>query len=252
MDVLFTIFALVFLTELIQWVGQSVLLDLCYSIHLRVFARSTIQRRDALRAEVLAAKQDLLQTSSQDQFAKWAKLRRRVDKGLADLDKTNNELTSTRTSYSFKFKTGLWLLTTGVQFAVGWWYGRTAVFYLPPGWFGPATWWLSLPFAPRGSVSCGVWQMACKRVIKMCERIVRDLILAHASTPSEEAIPAAPIPLKEMKADSVKSSPPTTKPSSPSPPASFTPPAGSSTGAATGGRAKGGAGLRARMASSNS
>lgn len=29
----------------------------------------------------------MLQTSAQDQFAKWAKLRRSMDKGLADLDK---------------------------------------------------------------------------------------------------------------------------------------------------------------------
>lgn len=33
------------------------------------------------------AKKELLQTSAQDQFAKWAKLRRSVDKGLADLEK---------------------------------------------------------------------------------------------------------------------------------------------------------------------
>ena len=32
-------------------------------------------------------KKELLQTSAQDQFAKWAKLRRSVDKGLTDLEK---------------------------------------------------------------------------------------------------------------------------------------------------------------------
>jgi CHD5-like protein len=32
-------------------------------------------------------KAELLQTSAQDQFAKWAKLRRGVDKGLSDLEK---------------------------------------------------------------------------------------------------------------------------------------------------------------------
>ncbi|KAF8750791.1 Protein GET1 [Rhizoctonia solani] len=58
-------------------------------------------------------------------------------------------------------------------------YGRSAVFYLPPGWMGPATWWLSLPFAPRGSVSCGVWQMACQRVLRIIERLVRDAFVKH-------------------------------------------------------------------------
>jgi hypothetical protein len=42
------------------------------------------------------------------------------------------------------------MLTTGLQFAIGWWYSRSAVFYLPTAWLGPFTWWLSLPFAPTG------------------------------------------------------------------------------------------------------
>ena len=33
---------------------------------------------------------------------------------------------------------------------LGWWYRKSAVFYLPPGWMGPVTWFLSLPFAPAG------------------------------------------------------------------------------------------------------
>ncbi len=75
-----------------------------------------------------------------------------------------------------KFNSAIWFLTTGLQFIVGWWYGKSAVFYLPPGWFGPLTWWLSLPFAPAGSVSCGIWQMSCRRVIKIGERAVKDFL----------------------------------------------------------------------------
>ena len=39
-----------------------------------------------LKTDLLNTKTELLKTSAQDQFAKWAKLRRSVDKGLADLD----------------------------------------------------------------------------------------------------------------------------------------------------------------------
>lgn len=88
---------------------------------------------------------------------------------------SDGELSSARTSFSLKFNSAIWFLTAGVQLIVGWWYRKSAVFYLPPGWFGPLTWWLSLPFAPAGSVSCGIWQMACKRVIKVGERMVREL-----------------------------------------------------------------------------
>ncbi|KAL5632062.1 hypothetical protein ACGC1H_000175 [Rhizoctonia solani] len=179
MSILSTIFILVLLTELVRWIGKSVLLELLYPVYTRVFLKSTVERQRTLRADVLAAKRDLLQTSSQDQFAKWAKLRRRVDRGLAELDTINSTLASARTSFSVKFSTVLWVCTTGAQFFIGWWYGRSAVFYLPPGWMGPATWWLSLPFAPRGSVSCGVWQMACQRVLRIIERLVRDAFVKH-------------------------------------------------------------------------
>jgi tail-anchored protein insertion receptor len=171
-----------------------------------------LKRQRDLKSELLSKKAELLQTSAQDHFAKWAKLRRSVDKGLADLEKlscvhdvhvfplmsltpdslVDSELGTSKSSFALKFSTTLWMLTTGLQFAIGWWYGRSAVFYLPPSWLGPFTWWMSFPFAPAGelgqslvlwfhqtlglsgSVSCGVWQMACRRVIRVFERMVKE------------------------------------------------------------------------------
>ncbi|KAK0505165.1 WRB/Get1 family [Armillaria luteobubalina] len=175
MSLLLTIFALVFVAELISWIGQSVLLDFFYSLYLRIFYSSHAEKQRKLKAEILATKAELLKTSAQDQFAKWAKLRRSVDKGLADLEKLNGELSSIKSSFSMKFTAAIWMSTTGSQFVVGWWYRKAAVFYLPEGWFGPVTWWMSFPFAPKGSVSVGMWQMACRRVIKVGERVVKDL-----------------------------------------------------------------------------
>ncbi|KAF8058019.1 WRB/Get1 family [Lyophyllum atratum] len=191
MSLILTIFALVFVTQLISWIGQSALLELVYALYLRVFHSSTDAKIRALKKEVLATKAELLKTSAQDQFAKWAKLRRSVDKGLAELEKLNSEVASTKAAFSMKFNTAIWLLTTGVQFVVGWWYRKAAVFYLPPGWFGPLEWWLSFPFAPAGSVSVGVWQMACKRVIKIGERVVKDLAASsHSITEPEIQVDA--------------------------------------------------------------
>jgi hypothetical protein len=174
MSLILSIFALVFITELVSWIGKSVFLQFAWTAYQRVFNRNAAKRQRELKSELLSKKAELLQTSAQDQFAKWAKLRRSVDKGLADLEKLNSELSSSKSSFALKFGTTLWMLTTGLQFAIGWWYSRSAVFYLPTAWLGPFTWWLSLPFAPAGSVSCGVWQMACRRVIKVGERVVKE------------------------------------------------------------------------------
>ncbi|KAG2043275.1 WRB/Get1 family [Suillus americanus] len=176
MSLIFTIFALVFLTELISWIGKTVLLEFAWDLYSRLFMNASYTRQRQLQAELLTAKKELLQTSAQDQFAKWAKLRRGVDKGLADLEKLNGELASSKTAFSLKFNTMMWVLTTGLSFFVGWWYRKAAVFYLPPGWLGPLGWWMAFPFAPKGSVSVGVWQMACRRVIKVGERTVKNIL----------------------------------------------------------------------------
>ena len=90
--------------DLISWIGKSVLLhfvhlfftpDLsgstnhhqAWSPYQRIFNRNAVNRQRQLKSEILLKKAELLQTSAQDQFAKWAKLRRSVDKGLADLEK---------------------------------------------------------------------------------------------------------------------------------------------------------------------
>jgi len=176
-----TIFVLVFITELVSWIGKSALLEIVHALFLRLFHSSTFARQHALKSSILSTKAELLRTSAQDEFAKWAKLRRNIDKGLADLEQLNAEISSNKTAFSLKFNTLLWISTTGLQFVVGWWFRRSAVFYLPPGWLGPIGWWLALPFAPKGSVSVGVWQMACRRVIKVGEKVVRDLWPAQES-----------------------------------------------------------------------
>jgi tail-anchored protein insertion receptor len=56
-------------------------------VYLRITLSPTAMRQRALKSEILSTKSELLKTSAQDQFAKWAKLRRSVDKGLADLEK---------------------------------------------------------------------------------------------------------------------------------------------------------------------
>lgn len=193
MSLIVTILLVAFFTQLVNWIGKSVLLNLFYSAHSYIFNKKNVQRHRQLQKDILLTKQELLQTSAQDQFAKWAKLRRKVDKGLEDLEKSNSVLSASKTSFSRKFNVILWCLTSGAQYGIGWWYGKTAVFYVPPGWFGPLQWWLALPFAPLGAVSVGVWQMACSRVLRILENIVKDIADLRSaqpeSQPTEKASP---------------------------------------------------------------
>ncbi|RSH82298.1 GET complex subunit get1 [Saitozyma podzolica] len=176
------IFLVVFLTQLVAWVGKSVLQELAFSAYSRFFLSGYSSKQRSLRKQVLEDKAELARTSSQDEFAKWAKLKRKVDKGLADLEKINNSLGSSKSSFSLRFSSVLWLFTTGAQLVLVWWYRKQPVFYLPPGWVPyPVAWVLSFPSAPLGSVSSGAWGAVCKRVLTTGEEIVTGLLSGQSA-----------------------------------------------------------------------
>ena len=58
-----------------------------YALYLRLFHSDTEGRLRHLKSELLSIKSELHATSAQDQSAEWAKLRRSVDKELAELEK---------------------------------------------------------------------------------------------------------------------------------------------------------------------
>ncbi|KAL7422364.1 GET complex subunit get1 [Cryptotrichosporon argae] len=186
------IFAVVLLTQVVGWVGKTVLLELAFSLYTSLFLGGPYAKQRALRRQVLEDKAELGRTSAQDEFAKWAKIQRRIEQSAADLEKINATIASSRSSFATKFNTLLWLLTTGAQFVLVWWYRRQPVFYLPSGWApAPVAYMLKWPSAPRGSVSSGVWCAVCKRVITTAEEIVKDL-LAPVPAPHAVPVPAKP------------------------------------------------------------
>ena len=132
-------------------------------------------------------------TSAQDDFAKWAKLRRQHDKKKAEYDengtqslpskplsihprmkqpKTNSppaqSLKSFRTNFDRVASALRWLSTSGARFVIQFWFSKQALFWIPQGW-APyyVEWLLSFPRAPLGSVSVNMWWIACASVIKM-------------------------------------------------------------------------------------
>ena len=56
------------------------------SLYLRLFHSELIARQQELKTSTWENKTQLMATSAQDQFAKWAKLKRSVDKGFQDLE----------------------------------------------------------------------------------------------------------------------------------------------------------------------
>ncbi|SPO42349.1 related to Protein GET1 [Moesziomyces antarcticus] len=173
------IFVSVVVVQCISALGKERLQEALWFVFASIFHRGTLSSQRALRKEIYSTKQELAATSSQDQFAKWAKLRRRVDKGLADLERTNADVARAKSTFGMLFKAVMFVITTVVPFCVTSWYSKTPIFWLPPtkhSWFGPVGWFLALPRAPKGAISSTVWQMVCSRTIIALASALTNLV----------------------------------------------------------------------------
>ncbi|QDS76394.1 hypothetical protein FKW77_003773 [Venturia effusa] len=132
-----------------------------------------------LKREVVRLKRELAATSAQDDFAKWAKLKRQHDKAAAEYEKLASETNGAKTSFISRTNTVRTILTTGLKLFLQFWYSKQALFWIPKGWIPYyAEWILSFPRAPLGSVSLQVWTLACSSVVAMVsEALVAALVL---------------------------------------------------------------------------
>ncbi|KAG0292624.1 GET complex subunit get1, partial [Dissophora globulifera] len=194
MQLAFGVLLVVLLTELISLIGKAPLTALAYDAYLRFVNKDALTKQRSLKKEVLTLKNELSRTSSQDEFAKWAKLRRKMDSKIADLEKMTSELNVSKASFELKFKGVLWFFTSGIQFLMTAWFRRSPVFYLPQGWFGPAERILSLPFAPRGSVSTAIWFYICRKVVVLVATNLAEFIPAVKALKAEQPVDSSSSP----------------------------------------------------------
>ncbi|CAB4417543.1 unnamed protein product [Rhizophagus irregularis] len=184
MSLALAIALVVLITEFILWFGYSQIASLAYGVYLNAFERERVQKQRKTKRDILTIKHDLARTSSQDQFAKWAKLRRKLDSKMSELEKITTSLGYLKTSFEIKFTTFLWVVTNGIQIVMVIWYRSSPVFYLPQDWFSPISWIFSMPFAPSGSVSVPFWFLVCRKFVKKVVQTKRDAVpLYHNYAP---------------------------------------------------------------------
>ncbi|KAI9594410.1 CHD5-like protein-domain-containing protein [Syncephalis fuscata] len=148
------------------------------------------QQRQCKR-NVLKLKNQLRQTSPHDEFAKWAKIRRRLDKTVGEYDELSSSLAYERTGFQIRAAIGLRVLLWVARIFVLVWYRSEPVFYPPTGWLDPIVPLLSLPMAPSGSVSVAVWLLVCTQVVDLCLRAYR--VIQPESNPVP-VITTTPVP----------------------------------------------------------
>ncbi|KAK5258432.1 GET complex subunit get1 [Exophiala xenobiotica] len=170
LSLLVVVFLIQLACHLILTIGSKPINDLLWQIYCRLPLGSSrdIQEQIRLRQEVVRLKREMNAISAQDEFSRWAKVRRQHDKALADHDQKAAAVSSSRASFDTKATAIRWLCTSGLRFGLQFWHAKTPVFTYPRGWFPwYIEWLLGFPRCPYGGVSINVWSMACGTVIAL-------------------------------------------------------------------------------------
>ncbi|CAK4010381.1 related to GET1 [Lecanosticta acicola] len=169
-SVILVVFLVQLALSLISSVGAQTVNDLAWWIFTRLPTQQTKQaeQKVKLRNEVIRLNREMIGVSAQDNFAKWARLRREHDKAKEKYEQEAAASQSFRSSFDSIVSKLRWLGTQGVNFILNTWYAKQPMFWLPQGWVPhQAEWLLSFPRAPLGSISVNVWAIACGSVIAM-------------------------------------------------------------------------------------
>ncbi|KAF7595436.1 GET complex subunit get1 [Aspergillus hancockii] len=184
LSLIWTIFFLHVAIYLVNTIGASTIDNLLWLLYLKLPTSTSKNAREQsrLKREALQLKRDMNNTSSQDEFAKWAKLRRRHDKTMDEYEQMNKQLTAQKTSFDWSVKIARWVSTNGLKMFLQFWYSKTPVYALPEAWFPYyVQWLLSFPRAPLGSVSVHVWNSVCATAISVLAELVTSMLLQKAA-----------------------------------------------------------------------
>ncbi|KAJ9270994.1 hypothetical protein DTO212C5_2939 [Paecilomyces variotii] len=177
---------------LVNTIGAATIDSLLWIVYLKLPTATSRNAKEQarLKREVIQLKREMNATSSQDEFAKWAKLRRRHDKTMEEFETLNKIISANKSSFEWTVKVARWLSTNGFKLFLQFYYSKTPVFELPPGWFPYyVEWVLAFPRAPMGTVSVQVWGSACAAAISLAGDVVASAV-APSKTRKAQAVPA--------------------------------------------------------------
>lgn len=104
--------------------------------------------------------------SAQDNYAKWTKLNRSIDKLDAEIKLLNESLTTDQAHVGKYLGYVITVFTTLPIWFFRVWFRKSSIFYLPAGVLPyPVEWFLALPFMPTGTVGLTIWMFALNSVV---------------------------------------------------------------------------------------
>ncbi|KAK6462630.1 coiled-coil membrane protein [Scheffersomyces coipomensis] len=184
--------------QVINQVGKSTIQELVWSLYMAIGSKlnltNSFKEYSTKQIEIVDLNKQKRLISAQDQYAKWTKLNRQVDKLTAELTQLKETISKDKSSVNSFVSLSIMLITTAPLWFFRLWFRKSILFYLPPQYLPYALEWVfSIPFFPLGSVGLTVWTFAVKQVISS--------IIFLSSFPFQ-----APVgkPVKKEKVEEVK------------------------------------------------
>ncbi|ORY11167.1 CHD5-like protein-domain-containing protein [Clohesyomyces aquaticus] len=186
-SILLVVFVIQLCLHIINTFGANTINQLLWILYnkLPVPTSKRAAQAASLKREILRLKRELSGLSAQDDFARWAKVRRQHDKALSEFEKIDNSLKTHQTTFFSTISTLRWLGTNGLRLVLQFWHSKSPMFWVPAGWVpGYVEWILSFPRAPMGSVSINIWGIACASMIELVsEAITATYVLVTKQAP---------------------------------------------------------------------
>ncbi|KAG9682457.1 protein get1, partial [Aureobasidium melanogenum] len=135
-SLLLAVFLLNVVIHLINTLGAATINELLWVLYnkLPTPTAKDAQNSARLKKEVVRLKREMNAVSAQDEFARWAKLRRTHDKAVADYEKSSSSVQDTKAKFDKTANVLRWLGTNGMRYLLQFWFSRQALFWLPQGW----------------------------------------------------------------------------------------------------------------------
>ncbi|PVU88963.1 hypothetical protein BB561_005637 [Smittium simulii] len=160
----FLIFLIELLINLISYCSYSYLSDVLYNLWCKISNNTLPQQVHEIKQDIKQLRLEIKQVSSVDEFSRWAKINRKLEKSTKLFDTKSSDLGIQKTSFKIKASLFIMVAVYGIRLVILYLYYRVPVIHLPASWFYPFGWLLSYPGAPSGTLSVFMWSLASNRV----------------------------------------------------------------------------------------
>ncbi|CCE43704.1 CHD5-like family protein [Candida parapsilosis] len=198
--ILITSFTLLLLQKLITLIGKSTIQSIVWNFYTStplLTQSKSIKEYAAKQHEIRILTHEQRSISAQDEYAKWTKLNRKLDKLKSELQELNESISVDKTKVNSLTNSLIWISTVLPIWIMRVLLRKTSLFYIRVGILPHyIEWWLALPFFKTGTIGLTCWMFAVNYVLS-------DLIFM-VSFPFQAKVDKPETPVKVEEKPKVK------------------------------------------------